>query len=162
VALRQSIPNKERSQQAFTAVLQMILASREPLSIAELEMLSPKPGIVERIITRLGSLLVYNGREGPIRLLHATFREFLTARSKAGAYFIQLEHGHRTLALGCLRVLSDWSSLDPSAIFELDTLSQREDISPLIKSLLTPYAGLIFTRHSHWFITVKCRTGSWH
>jgi hypothetical protein len=162
VALRQSIPNKERSQQAFTVVLQMILASQKPLSIAQLEILSPKPGIVERIVNRLGALLVYNGREDPIRLLHATFREFLTARSKAGAYFIQPEHGHRTLALGCLRVLSDWSSLDDSAILELDTLSQREDISLLIECLLTPYSGLIFTRQIHWFITVKCRTGSWH
>ncbi|KIM21581.1 hypothetical protein M408DRAFT_58490, partial [Serendipita vermifera MAFF 305830] len=57
VALRQSIPRNERSQQAFTTVLQMVLAAREPLSIAQLELLSPKPGLVEGIVTRLGALL---------------------------------------------------------------------------------------------------------
>ncbi|KIM21590.1 hypothetical protein M408DRAFT_29452, partial [Serendipita vermifera MAFF 305830] len=84
VALEQSIPKDKPSRQAFTVVLQMILAAREPLSIAELELLSPKPGLVDGIVTRLGALLLYKDREDPIRLLHATFREFLTSRAKAG------------------------------------------------------------------------------
>jgi hypothetical protein len=43
-------------------------------------------------------------------------------------YFIQPERGHQTLALGCLRVLSDCSNLDNSALLKLDTISRRKDI----------------------------------
>ncbi|KIM23128.1 hypothetical protein M408DRAFT_77976 [Serendipita vermifera MAFF 305830] len=125
VALRQSIPRNERSQQAFTTVLQMILAAREPLSIAELELLSPKPGLVEGIVTRLGALLLYKDREDPIRLLHATFREFLTSRAKAGVFFIQPEHGNQTLALGCLSFISNYSSEDDSSLSNLDLTSEK-------------------------------------
>ena len=68
VALGQSIPKDSRSQQAFTAVLQMILAcqDQEPLSIAELEGLSPNPGIVEQMVTCLGAVLLYKDREANI------------------------------------------------------------------------------------------------
>ncbi|KIM21408.1 hypothetical protein M408DRAFT_333482 [Serendipita vermifera MAFF 305830] len=125
VALRQSIPRNERSQQAFTTVLQMILAAREPLSIAQLELLSPKPGLVDGIVTRLGALLLYKDREDPIRLLHATFREFLTSRTKAGVSFIQPEHGNQTLTLGCLRFISNYLSKDHSTLKNLDIISQK-------------------------------------
>ncbi|KIM21414.1 hypothetical protein M408DRAFT_29602 [Serendipita vermifera MAFF 305830] len=125
VALEHSIPKDKPSRHAFTVVLQMILAAREPLSMAELERLSPEPGIVEGIVTRLGALLLYKDREDPIRLLHATFREFLTSRAKAGVFFIQPEHGNQTLALGCLSFISNYSSKDDSTLRSLDVTSQR-------------------------------------
>ncbi|KIM23459.1 hypothetical protein M408DRAFT_332366 [Serendipita vermifera MAFF 305830] len=125
VALEQSIPKDEPSREAFTVVLQMILAARKPLSIAELELLSPQPGLVEGIVTRLGALLLYEGREDPIRLLHATFREFLISREKAGTFFIQPEHGNQTLTLGCLNFLSKYSVKDDSTLRNLDITSQR-------------------------------------
>ncbi|KIM20920.1 hypothetical protein M408DRAFT_81303 [Serendipita vermifera MAFF 305830] len=124
-ALEQSIPKDEPSRQAFTVVLQMILAAREPLSIAEFEKLSPKPGVVEGVVTRLGALLLYKDRESPIRLLHATFREFLTSREIAGSFFIQPEHGNQTLTLGCLNFISDYSSKDDHTLRNLDIISQR-------------------------------------
>ncbi|KIM19991.1 hypothetical protein M408DRAFT_82714 [Serendipita vermifera MAFF 305830] len=125
VALEQSIPKDKPSRQAFTLVLQMILAAREPLSIVELELLSPKPGVVDGIVSRLGALLLYNDREDPIRLLHATFREFLTSRTKAGTFFIQPEHGNQTLTLGCLIFIRNHLSMDDSTLLKLDATSQR-------------------------------------
>ncbi|KIM22683.1 hypothetical protein M408DRAFT_28522 [Serendipita vermifera MAFF 305830] len=103
----------------------MILATREPLSIAELEQLSPKLGIVEGVVSRLEALLLYKDREDPIRLLHATFREFLTSREKAGNFFIQPEHGNQTLALGCLSLISRYSSKDNYTLRKGDDSIQR-------------------------------------
>jgi NACHT domain len=129
VALEQSTPKEGASRRATVLVLQMILAAREPLSIAELEILSPKRGVVENVVTCLSSVLLYQGREDPIRLLHATFREFLTARSKADIFFIQPELGHHTLASGCLTTISNLSRQDNSTLQESDAISQRKEAS---------------------------------
>jgi len=114
VALKQATPDDKPSWQIFILVLQMLLAMRTPLSIADLEEVSPwseKP-VVQRTIARLGSLLLSQGPNDPIRLLHTTFREFLTSRERAGKYFIQLQFGHYTLARGSLRILGHYSSSD--------------------------------------------------
>ncbi|KIM20789.1 hypothetical protein M408DRAFT_333807, partial [Serendipita vermifera MAFF 305830] len=139
VALGHSIPRNARSRQALIVVLEMILASREPLSIAELEVFSPKRGIVEETVNRLGAVLLYKDREDPIRLLHATFREFLTNRSRARVYFIEPRRGHQTLALGCFRTISRHSSQDGTTLRGLDKISQRKEISLLIRDLLTSW-----------------------
>jgi len=115
VALKQATPDDKPSRKAIIPVLQMLLAMREPLSIADLEKISPwseKKRVVERTIARLGSLLRFKGPNDPIRLLHATFREFLTSRERAGQYFIQLRFGHCILARGSLRILGHYSSSD--------------------------------------------------
>ncbi|KIM21593.1 hypothetical protein M408DRAFT_80340 [Serendipita vermifera MAFF 305830] len=184
VALRQSLPKNEGFQRAFTVVLQMILAAREPLSIAQLELLSPKPGLVDGIVTRLGALLLYKDREDPIRLLHATFREFLTSRAKAGIFFILPEHGNQTLTLGCLNFISDYLRTEASRVphtvvvddsssslfhttkkrkeaSTLDPTPQRQDISLSVGHLLIATSGCMFTRQNHGCITVWRRTESW-
>jgi len=122
VALEQATPKDLPSQRAMVKVLQMILAARTPLSISELEKISPwdKGNVVGRIVTRLGSLLLYENDQDPVRLLHTTLREFLTARQRARIYYIQLEYGHYTLALGSLNYLSD-----PSSVGTLGLISQR-------------------------------------
>jgi len=114
VALKQATQDDESSLKIIILVLQMLLAMRTPLSIADLEEISPwsKKRVVQRTIARLGSLLLSQGPNDPIRLLHTTFREFLTSREKAGKYFIQLPFGHYTLARGSLRILGDYSSSD--------------------------------------------------
>ena len=107
VALKQATQDDAPSRQIIILVLQMLLALREPLSIADLTVISPwsEEDIVERTITRLGSLLLLHRRDDPIRLLHTTFREFLTSKIKAGEYFIRPQLGHYTLALGSLKIL---------------------------------------------------------
>ena len=92
----------------------MLLAMQTPLSIADLEEIWPwsEKDVVQLTIARLGSLLLSQGPNDPIRLLHATFREFLTSRERAGKYFIQLQFGHYTVARGSLRILGHYSSPD--------------------------------------------------
>jgi hypothetical protein len=128
VALEQATPRDRASQRAMLGVLQMILAARSPLSIAELTKISPwsEKDVVERVVARLGSLLLYQDREDPIRLLHTTIREFLTARNRAGDFYIQPERGHYALALGSLNVIRRQSSPD-TAMY--DQISQRKVVS---------------------------------
>ncbi|KIM20672.1 hypothetical protein M408DRAFT_124728, partial [Serendipita vermifera MAFF 305830] len=128
VALKESMPEDRSSQARMITVLQMILAAKEPLSIVELDRLSPKRGIVEPVVTRLSSLLLHQNREDPIRLLHATLREFLTAQKKAGEYYIQSGLGHYTLALGCIGVVSHQAAQDLDNLTRLDRVSARKDI----------------------------------
>lgn len=97
--LGQSAPKDMASHPVVILVLQMIVAARRLLAISDLEQLVPMPEIIEPIVTCLGSFLVFKDREDPIRLLHITFREFITSRGRAGAYFVQTQFGHYNLAL---------------------------------------------------------------
>jgi hypothetical protein len=151
VALEQSIPKDRSSQRAVVMALQMILAAKEPLSIADLEKLSPRPDIMEPTITRLGSLLVYEGRKEPVRLLHTTFREFLTGKSRAGIYFIQLELGHYNLASGCLRIITYASKQRNLNISRLGPSSQRLEI-PVSRARFADYASRTFAYSSNSWV----------
>jgi hypothetical protein len=102
VALTQSLPSDSDSQQAAAFLLQIIFAAQKPLSIEDLEQFSPYPKVVEKTVNVLGSLLIHDGRDGPIRPLHLTFREFITGKSLGNEPFIQLEFGHRILVSACL------------------------------------------------------------
>ena len=127
VALGQAMPDIKSSQKYIRIALQMLLAMRTPLSLAELKEISPwsNKGIVEHTIHRLRSLLSFQGPNDPIRLLHTTFREFLTSRERAGEYFIQLELGHFTLARGSLKILGHYSRTASSVINSFDEDSRR-------------------------------------
>ncbi|KIM22415.1 hypothetical protein M408DRAFT_290448 [Serendipita vermifera MAFF 305830] len=137
IALEQSIPQDIVSKQATEMVLQMILAAKEPLSIAELDMLFPKRGIVEEVVTLLGSLLLYQNLQDPVRLLHTTFRDFLTARlntdlmSSVGS--VRPELGHYILALGCTKLLEYYSKQDDAEFSQLDQVSYRKGFQIFLK-----------------------------
>jgi hypothetical protein len=107
LALEQSMPQDRAVQVAVEVVLQMILAARKPLSITELEELSPWGGgsRVEQIVNGLGSLLLFQDRNDPIRFLHPTFRQFLIERPTTITGFNESKLGHYTLASGCLNIL---------------------------------------------------------
>ena len=123
VALKQATPDDKPSRNIIILVLQILLAMRRPLSIADLTEISPwSDKVVERTIDRLGSLLLFQDRNDPIRLLHTTFRECLTSRERAREYYIERRLGHYTLAVGSLKILGHDSS---SAIDSFDKEPRR-------------------------------------
>ncbi|KAG8824038.1 hypothetical protein FRC17_009189 [Serendipita sp. 399] len=124
IALEQSVPLDKYSRQATVLVLSMILAAREPLSIADLEKLSPRPDVIEPVVTSLGSVLLYEHREDPIRLLHATLREFLTGASRAGPWHVQLGLGNHILTSGCIEFINQITN-DGVDIRTMDEVSKR-------------------------------------
>jgi hypothetical protein len=105
IAMRESTPADNASKQAVAVILQVFFAAQEPLSIEELERLSPHPKSTEKVIAALGSLLVFEDRTSPIRLLHPTFREFIVTKDLSGDYYVPVELGHRALALKCVETL---------------------------------------------------------
>lgn len=141
VALREAIPKDRSSQRAILTILAMIMAAQRPLSIESLEMLSPelskRPGVVERAIKCLGSLLICSSREDPIRLLHITFRDFITDQSKAGPYFVHVRLGHYALASQSISIVGDQGWQDKLKAGKLDLGSIREVLRNAAKVLLT-------------------------
>jgi hypothetical protein len=127
IALEQSIPRDKTSRQAVLTVLQMILAAKRPLSIAELEKLAPKSKVVGPVVTLLSSFLLYDDRDGPIRLLHATFLEYITDRSKRSPLFVQIELGHHLLASGCINLHGHYSK-EGVDLESLDEVSKRKGV----------------------------------
>jgi hypothetical protein len=153
IALEQSMPKDKASWQAILTVLQMILAARRPLSIAELEKLSPNSKVVELVVTVLGSFLLYDGRNEPIRLLHATFREYVTDRSKRSPLFAQIELGHHLLASGCINLFGNCSK-EQIDLKSLDEVSKRKGVSTINTMHNDDYLGCSSTHTSHGYITI--------
>jgi hypothetical protein len=122
------MPKDPAENRAMKMVLQVILATRRPLSIEEMEKIWPMGDIMEKTVARLGSLLLCQDRQDPIRLLHTTFREFLIAPKGASVHFVQPKLGHYALASGCLNILNHWAKQDNSNLPDANAILQRKDI----------------------------------
>ncbi|WP_295612625.1 toll/interleukin-1 receptor domain-containing protein, partial [uncultured Lamprocystis sp.] len=98
--LRRLFPSEERFRKEVRAPLRAILAAREPLPIAILQRYFRWEDEDLRDFTRpLASLFpVTDTGERTIRPYHKSLADFLTDETKAGAYFVSSEEGHRLLA----------------------------------------------------------------
>ncbi|KAN0102501.1 hypothetical protein V8E52_011886, partial [Russula decolorans] len=119
----------------FRSVVGCMLAAREPLSISALEKLcsdKESANAVEQIIRPLGSL--FSGvtqKSIPIRLLHTSFRDFLTDRDRSGLFYIDTSSHHHTLTLSTLRVIKEELRFN---ICQLETSHRRnKDVSDLVE-----------------------------
>jgi hypothetical protein len=154
IAMRQAMPKDAASRRAVLTILGMILAAQRPLSIDDLKLLSPKPDIVESAVGRLGSFLVCDNRKEPIRLVHITFRDFITDQSKARQYFIQVRLGHYTLALQSIKIIGNTAMQQGFRANQLEEKHQREVIEMEMVCLLTIKPVCISTPQSIGSITV--------
>jgi hypothetical protein len=131
IAMKQALPKLARMQRPILTTLGMILAAERPLSIEELKVLSPEPTVVESVVGRLGSFLVYDDRDAPIRLVHITFRDFITNRSEAGPYYVQVKFGHYTLASQCLSILGNETMQESFGENDREEPAQRQVVEIL-------------------------------
>jgi hypothetical protein len=152
--MRQAMPKDVPSRRAVLTILGTILAAQRPLSIDELKLLSPKPAIVESAVGRLGSFLVCDDREEPIRLVHITFRDFITDQTKAGQYFVQVKLGHYTLALQSIKIIGNIAMQQHFRANKLEEKDKREVIEMAMVCLLTIKPECISTPQSLGSITV--------
>jgi NACHT domain len=127
-AMKEAMPEDIPSQRAILTTLGMILAAQRPLSIEELKLLSPEPAVVDNVINRLGSFLVCDAPDKPIRLVHITFRDFITNHSMAGQYFVQVKLGHYILALQSIKIIGDATKQQDFRANRLERNLQREVI----------------------------------
>ncbi|KAG8823061.1 hypothetical protein FRC19_004680 [Serendipita sp. 401] len=154
IALEQSIPKDKHSRRVAVMVLEMILALRRPLSIAEVAQLSPNPEAIETVVNSLGSILLYKDRNDPIRLIHATLREYLTSATKSGPWFIQLRRGHYFLASGCM----DLTKRGPGSDIEENTFKRKEPFDEMIRSIIDNLCSAIRYSWDSW--TTHCEESS--
>jgi len=96
----------------FRSVIGQILASLEPLSITALNAMrhhfphDDDHFNVDETICSLGSL-VTGSADSPIRLLHASFYDFLTDKSRSNTFFVDQSLVQRNLAFASLGVMKD-------------------------------------------------------
>ncbi|KAG8756364.1 hypothetical protein FRC14_003106 [Serendipita sp. 396] len=149
IALEQSIPKDKHSRRVAVMVLEMILALRRPLSIAEVAQLSPNPEAIEAVVNSLGSILLYKDRNDPIRLIHATLREYLTSATKSGPWFVQLGRGHYFLASGCID-LATRAKQGPGPDIEEGTFKRKELFDKMIRSIINHLCSAIRYSWDSW------------
>ncbi|RII21467.1 vegetative incompatibility protein HET-E-1 [Alternaria sp. MG1] len=108
---------KEAWLQAFREVVGSVIVLESPLSAVSLARLLQVPQ--EEVKCRLDSLhsvlSVPNSENGPIRLLHLSFREFLVNPQKQGKspFWVDDKSTHQKLASHCLELMSGSSGLHP-------------------------------------------------
>jgi hypothetical protein len=84
-------------------VLKAILAAYVPLDIATIDSIL---GIrtTRHIVKSLSSVLDVTG-DGPVHILHPTFREFLEDKNVAKEFHVDISDAHKRVAVGCLAVM---------------------------------------------------------
>jgi hypothetical protein len=96
-------------------VVGAIVLLAEPLSISSLAGLLeiPKSVISRRLVTLHSVLSVPESIDGPVRLLHLSFRDFLVdpAKRENNPFWISEDASHEMIAMRCLRLLSSGDHL---------------------------------------------------
>ncbi|KAG8847344.1 hypothetical protein FRB91_011888 [Serendipita sp. 411] len=109
--LQRVLPSDPFSRQALNDVLGVILAAREPLSIAALQACCPNVSSVRGIVESLGSVLSLGGElqqsdaETFVSIIHQTFRDFLLQKKRSCDYALNVHTAHSTLADACFQTL---------------------------------------------------------
>ncbi|KDQ16947.1 hypothetical protein BOTBODRAFT_221042 [Botryobasidium botryosum FD-172 SS1] len=98
----------------YDLIMGAILAAKSPLSASALQALHPRVLNVSRLLSRLGALLTgWKHPSQPVRILHLSLRDFLTARAPSSVPFYIREKDHsRRLGVLCLAYLND--NLNPN------------------------------------------------
>ncbi|KDQ09111.1 hypothetical protein BOTBODRAFT_191302 [Botryobasidium botryosum FD-172 SS1] len=110
----------------YDLVMGAILAAKSPLSASALQMLHPTIPRINKLLSRLGALLTgWRHTNQPIRILHLSLRDFLTARVAKDAPFYICEKDHsRRLGLLSLAFLNDNLKHDTPGVGYLESDSQ--------------------------------------
>ncbi|KDQ08126.1 hypothetical protein BOTBODRAFT_38228 [Botryobasidium botryosum FD-172 SS1] len=106
----------------YDLVMGTILALKTPISVSALQTLHPGINITN-LLSRLGVLLTgWRNANQPVRILHLSLRDFLTARAPSSAPFYINEKDHsRRLGLVCLAALNEGLKEDSPGIGYLDS-----------------------------------------
>ncbi|EED79014.1 predicted protein [Postia placenta Mad-698-R] len=114
---------------AYNAVLGVILAAKEPISVNVIDQLleGPKgPRRASKVLSPLRNLLRYSNDHEPVHLLHLSFRDFISSPDRRESrWFIDVIEHNRRLANCCMDVLR--ASFQPSASISQTSTSPETD-----------------------------------
>ncbi|KAE8372212.1 hypothetical protein BDV26DRAFT_298071, partial [Aspergillus bertholletiae] len=118
--------------QEFQDIIGVIILLATPLSVVALARLTgkSKDAISNRLNRFHAVLNVPNDPEGPVRILHLSFRDFLV--STEGDFYVNEKDTHGKIASHCLRVMNTRLKHNICNLPSYGT--QREDIDPQIIS----------------------------
>ena len=113
-------------------ILGMILCARVPLSCSVIDALLKLPHDTSswESVSRLGCVLRVSETE-PIRILHPSFHDYLSERSGARPWSIELERHNKELALHCIKLL-DKELRENMCDMTLPYLSQKRTLPEAI------------------------------
>jgi len=139
-------PQRKARLDRFRSVMAQVLGTLEPLPLTSLRSMKshfinkPKAEIVSAIVKPMGALLSgTTDLSAVVRLLHASFRDFLTDQERSGEFFVDTSHIDDDLTFASLGVMEDGLRFDicqlPSSYLrnsEISDLDERvkESISP--------------------------------
>ena len=120
--MARTIPkNNDKSLQAVQSILQTIIAAQRLLSVSEMQKLLKKGRVIQLVVEALASVLSSGAEDTPVEILHPTFQQYLTDRGRSGVYFVDVNKGHKSLAIGCLEICLAKSGTFPNEL--PDTIS---------------------------------------
>lgn len=102
-------------ESAYPLIMGAILAVQRPLSVSALQILhrdAIEPDVVKRIVGSLGAVLTSSENdERPLRIIHQSFRDFLTTRALhnplRSRFFINEKEQSARLAVFCFRTMNE-------------------------------------------------------
>ncbi|UKZ94148.1 uncharacterized protein TrAFT101_009032 [Trichoderma asperellum] len=148
-----STREREKTTQQFQNIIGSVITLASPLSsLALSQILNVSKRIIDNQLDLLHSVLrVPSSPESPIRLLHISFRDFLTDPDKEGRspFWIDEKQAHARMAINCLNVMGKHLKCCICGIRDLGM--PRSEIQPAkIEACLPPeaqYACLYWTYH---------------
>ncbi len=112
----EDVAEKESQATDFRAIVGSIVNLASPLSVVSLARLLriDKVDICCRLDSLHSVLMIPKREDGPIRLLHLSFRDFLVDTKKKGRpFWINAKETHKTLASQCYKLMSNPQGLRP-------------------------------------------------
>ncbi|KAF9803204.1 hypothetical protein IEO21_09734 [Rhodonia placenta] len=114
---------------AYNAVLGVILAAKEPISVTVIDQFleGPKgPRRASKVLSPLRNLLRYSNDHEPVHLLHLSFRDFISNPDRCDKrWFVDVIEHNRRLASRCMDVLR--ASFQTSASISQTSTSSETD-----------------------------------
>jgi len=156
--LESAVGRRQKSLARFRSLMRQILYTLEPLPMGALHaMRTYFPHQDDRfevalIVDYMGSLLSgVTDHKSPIRVLHSSFRDFLTDQSRSGDYFVGELGIQADLAVASLCVLHDGlcfnvCGLESSFLLNSDVPGLAERVKAKITSHLS-YSSLFWAKH---------------
>jgi hypothetical protein len=118
----------DRFVEGYQQVMGVIVAAKEPMLLTTLQAIhGPESRMrVKAILRPIGSVVTGLTVSNPIRILHTSFREFITRRASRPHHIRAKEHSAR-LAILCIRILCDLFSVAMTGTGFLSDLSSGVD-----------------------------------
>ncbi|KAI9460067.1 WD40-repeat-containing domain protein [Boletus coccyginus] len=160
IILKRAIHDSRLARYRFSSVMRQVLGTLEPLPMASLnEMRSffsapQDPFHVESILKSIAPLIAgVTDPTSPVRLFHASFRDFLTDRARSGEFFVELNGVHQDLAVSTLAGMKNGLQFNICGL-ESSYLRNSDvpDLAQRIRERFSPhlsYSCRFWTAHVH-------------